>query len=257
MNKKSFYRNINIALGTILILHVIETMVMYWLFSENKPLEEIIINSKNTLLSFLIVIVVVYIAIIIYQTVKLNKSVKIFSHIFEEYRVGNYSYNVLEQKDRLEKEFHPLITKLDKVFSNVQKFDKLKETKIFTHHSRIKAILNLINEGGMIIDNSGDIIYINDIMKSNFSFLEEEINVLENVYDKHFEESMKRYIRDVLSEQMRKDSYRFFYKDSDEEITIKSHMYKNSKGEIGGAVFVVSGLTNLPSKKKSLIKKIS
>jgi transcriptional regulator with PAS, ATPase and Fis domain len=177
--------------------------------------------------------------------------------MLDEFRVGHYAFKASEQTEKLEKEFHPLIESIDKVFGNVLKFDKLKETKIYTHHSRIRGLMNLMEEGAMIVDNSGDIIYINDKLQENYKFLDEDVNIFENVYDNHFEEYMKKYINEVISSQMKKEATRMPLKDSDDEITVKSTMYKNKSGDVLGAIFLVSGLKDVASNKQNLVKKIS
>jgi len=256
MTNRSFYRSSILALVFILVLLVIETVALYLQFNSGNLLDKIVNDSTNIILSFLIIYVIAFISIMIYHPLKMKKSVKKLQHIFDELRGGNYQYDITNANDTIEKEFTPLLESIARVLQNIIKFDKLKEAKIFTQHSRITGLLSLMAEGAFVVDNTGEIIYINKVASSNYKFLAEDINILDTVLNNAFENSVKKYIKKVIDNQMRSEPKNLLNPDTGKEFTIKSVLYKNHSGVIQGAVFVLSGIKEQPSAISNLVKRI-
>jgi signal transduction histidine kinase len=101
-----------------------------------------------------------------------------------------------------------------------------------------------MSDGALIIDNSGEILYVNDVMKEKFKKLELEENkdFLDTIYPESFEKTIKKYVMEVISKGEKKDACTMFIPEMNLEFTIKSALYKNSNGDFLGAVFVITDL---------------
>lgn len=244
MKKRSFYESINVSLLIILIIYIVQVVILLFQFSSDHPMAQIINDSKNILFSFLLFFIIYYISIMILQPIKMKKSIKQFKHVFDEYRKGNYSYDLENISDSVEKEYVPLVESIKKMITNIIQFDKLKEIKISAHYGKLKALLALISDGAMIIDKSGEILYINEVMRTRFINLEldENRDFLDIIYPTSFEKTIKKYVRDVLTKGERKDPCTMLIPEMNLEFTIKSSLYKNRTGEFLGAVFIITDL---------------
>ncbi len=244
MKKRSFYESINISLLIILIIYIVQVVILLFQFSSDHPMTQIVNDSKNILFSFLLFFVIYYIAIMILQPLKMKKSIKQFKHVFDEFRKGNYSYDLENLTETVEKEYIPLVESIKKMITNIVQFDKLKEIKISAHYGKLKALLSLISDGAMILDKSGEILYINEVMRSRFINLEldENKDFLDIIYPNSFEKTIKKYVKEVLTKGEKKEPCSMFIPDMDLEFTIKSSLFKNRSGDFLGAVFIITDL---------------
>lgn len=244
MKKRSFYKSINISLLIMLITYIVQAIILIYQFNSGNPLNQIVNDSKNILFSFIILFIIYYISLMIYQPLKMKKSIKQLHHIFDEFRKGNYEYDLDSVTENIEKEYSPLIEVIKKMMVNIIQFDKLKKIKISAHFGKIKALLALMSDGALIIDNSGEILYVNDVMKEKFNKLELEENkdFLDTIYPESFEKTIKKYVMEVISKGEKKDACTMFIPEMNLEFTIKSALYKNSNGDFLGAVFVITDL---------------
>lgn len=245
MKKRSFYKSINISLIIMLITYLLQVLILIYQFNSGNPLEQIVNDSKNILYSFMILFIIYYISIIIYQPIKMRKTIKQLQHIFDEFRKGNYEYDLDNVSENVEKEYSPLVEAVKKMMANIIQFDKLKKIKISAHFGKIKALLSVMSDGALIIDNSGEILYVNEVMKDRFNKLELEENqdFLDTVYPESFEKTIKKYVMDVISKAEKREACTMYIPEMDLEFTIKSALYKNSNGDFLGAVFVITDLT--------------
>ncbi len=244
MKKRSFYKSINVSLFIMLITYIVQAVILIFQFNSGNPIEQIINDSKNILFSFIILFIIYYISLIIYQPIKMKKSIKQLQHIFDEFRKGNYDYDLESVTENIEKEYTPLIEAIKKMMANIIQFDKLRKIKISAHFGKIKALLSLMTDGALIIDNSGEILYVNDVMKERFIKLEldENKDFLDTIYPESFEKTIKKYVMEVISKGEKKEACTMFIPEMNLEFTIKSALYKNSNGDFLGAVFIITDL---------------
>jgi len=108
----------------------------------------------------------------------------------------------------------------------------------------------------MIIDNSGEILYINEVMKERFKKLEldENKDFLDTIYPDSFEKTIKKYVMEVISQEKKKDPCTMFITEMNLEFTIKSALYKNRNGDFLGAVFIITDLEEKFEKNKDQIE---
>lgn len=259
MKNKSFYKSSNISLLLILVMYIAQVVSLLYQFNSGHPVEQIINDSKNILFSFMILFVIYYIAIMISQPLKMKKSVKQIKHVLDEFKKGNYEYDIDSLYENIEKEYLPLLDSLKRMLANIIQFDKLKEAKIFSHHSKLKGLTALINDGTMIIEKSGEILYINEVMISNFGHLEldEDTNFLETYFPDSFEKSIKKYVKEVLVKGVKKEPCTLFLQDMEKQVTIKSSVFKSRSGDFLGGIFLITDLQPVKDEgNEELIKKI-
>lgn len=259
MRHKSFYRGSNISLLLILVLYILQVISLLYQFSSGNPVEQIINDSKNILFSFLILFIIYYISIMIYHPLKMRKSVKQIKHVLDEFRKGNYEYDLDNLYENIEKEFIPLIDALKRMLANIIQFDKLKEAKIFSHHSKLKGLTALTSDGAMIIEKSGEILYINEVMISNFGHLEldEDTNFLDTYFPDSFEKTIKKYVKEVLVKGVKKEPCRLLIQDIEKQVTIKSAIFKSRSGDFLGGIFLITDLKAINEEEnEELVSKI-
>lgn len=259
MKKRSFYNSINVSLLIILVTYIFQVVILLFQFSSDHPIEKISNDSKNILFSFLLLFIIYYITIMIYQPIKMKKSIKQLKHVFDEFRKGNYEYDLDNLTETIEKEYSPLVETIKKMIANIIQFDKLKEVKISAHFGKIKALLALTSDGAMIIDKSGEILYINEVMINRFRNLglEENKDFLDTMFPDYFEKTIKKYIQDVLINKEREEPCAMVMPEINLELIIKSALYKNRNGDFLGAVFMITNMEEIHATEPIEIEHIT
>ncbi|MCK4956226.1 MAG: hypothetical protein KAS49_01230, partial [Candidatus Cloacimonetes bacterium] len=161
-----------------------------------------------------------------------------------------------EYEKTTDKEFFTVIFSLKEMIKSIVKFDKLKKDKIVEHHNRIQAILNLTEDGFLIIDNMGKIIYSNDVILETFPSMQEKTNIIDSNFPPEIENNIKKYAILVIKSGSKQVSQNNFFPTLKKHITLKSAIVRDSTGEICGAVIALTNLPKLSEDKKIEQKKI-
>ena len=153
----------------------------------------------------------------------------------------------------MNKLFEKLIySKLSKKFDirYQEKFDLLKKEKIVEHHNRIQAILNLAEDGFLILDSKGAIVYINDLLLNVFPPFQEKKSIIDSNFNPEIENNIKKYAISVIKSGSKQPSQNNFFPSLKKHITLKSAVVRNSFGVVCGAVIALSNLPKSDEKRK-------
>ena len=249
MNNKFTYRLRLILISLSLIILTTEIIILNILQNNDPRLIALHHESiRNTLyiasFIYFILAVIAYFNLPIY----FRRSLLRVKSILRDIQQGIYDteINMEEEKEILDPAIYELMLQVNEMKETVKIFDNLKREKIFEQYSRIKTILRIIQDGALILDNKGKIIFINDNLTETFPLLVEGENFLEKSYPEEIEQNLKKLALTSLRERKRLESVQCLIPSLNRHITIVSALVRNESGDIIGMALIVS---NLEKKK--------
>ena len=253
--KLSFTAKIRLIIILLFMISLIQGIIIFRLTANFTDTIQLKLDIQNTVYVTLFLQLVLVLILFFYIPIFLNKAFSDIHQILKEISKGIYSIDIdLENYERkLDKEFYAVISSVKKMLDSILKFDLLKKEKIVEHHNRITAILNLTEDGFIILDIKGNIVYINDIVTGIFPSLSEKVNMIDSKFPPEIENNIKKYIVNVLKNKTKRDTHQFFVPTLKKHIFLNSGIIRDARGEAKGAVIA---LTNLDRKKTDKTKEL-
>jgi signal transduction histidine kinase len=203
---------------------------------------------RNILLVILILQACIVIFLISYLPTYLKKMLSGIENIISEVARGNYNQDIdIENyKKSYDKELVDVVEILQKMLTIIMKFDSLKKDKIQEQRGRILALLNLTENGFLIVNKKGDIVYVNDFIKEHFPNMSEDINLLEANFGLEIDNNIKKYVSSIIKSQSKNRQQRFYMASMKRHIILRSELVRDANGNFIGAVI---GIYNLIKKE--------
>jgi len=214
----------------------------------NFNIEQVKMDVQNTIYITLFIQLLFVLILLFYIPVFLQKSFAGIHGILKEISKGIYSidFEAENLEASLDKEFYTIILTIKFMLKSIKKFDELKKDKIIEHHNRIVSLLNLTNDGFMILDIRGNVVYINDLIIDIFPTINEKVNMIDSKFPPEVENNIKKYAVNVIKKRTKQEPLQFFIPALKRHITLKSAIIRNSSGTPTGAVI---SFMNLEKKK--------
>ncbi|MCD4818974.1 MAG: PAS domain-containing protein [Candidatus Cloacimonetes bacterium] len=245
--KLSITGKIRLIIITLLLISFVQGMIIINLTTKLDNMKNLQIDLHNTVYITWFLQFVFSMILIFYLPIFLHKAFSKIHLKLKEISQGNYNIetNLQGLEFSMNKEFYAILVSIKEMLRSIRSFDNLKKEKIIEHHHRIKAILNLTNEGFIIADIKGKIVYINDLVTEIFPQLEENVNIVDSNFPPEIEHHIKKYIIEVLKTERKKDLQQFFIPNLKRHIGLNSALVRNHDGKAIGVVIV---FTNLDKK---------
>lgn len=249
----SFTGKIRVILLILFAASMIQALVILSLVSNYSDPTTLKMDIQNTILITIFFQFLLVIILIIYIPIFLHKAFADVHLILKDIARGNYNIELDMDHlgSRLDSEFLAIIKSIKEMLKSIVTFDNLKKEKIVEHHNRILALLNLAENGFIILDINGNIVYLNDKVSEAFKTILPNSNVIETNYPPEVENNLKKYIVNILKTRSKQDSQQFFIPSLKRHIAISSGIVRDAEGEMKG---VVIGLSNLEKKKTEKVK---
>ncbi|MBT3169343.1 MAG: PAS domain S-box protein [Candidatus Cloacimonetes bacterium] len=230
----------------ILLISLFQTvyfLVNMELFTDLNLLK---LNFQNTIIITFFAQFIFILLLFFYLPISLKKSFSNTKNLLKDIGKGLYSIEINLDEKRKD-EFYELSETIAETLQSIQIFDKLKKDKVMEHHQRINAILNLSDNGFIILDLNGNIIYINDPVLETFANIQEKTNLLNTNFPPEIENNIKKYAIKILQTQTKQDAHQFFLPNLKRHIVINGKIIRNLDGAATGAILA---LTNIQKKKQ-------
>lgn len=246
--KISFTARIRTILLVLFAISLVQGLIILNLIFSESSYHSLVIDIQNTIIITFFLQFIVVIALFYYLPVFLHRAFSDIHAILKDITKGIYTIEIDldDYKQRTGKEFYAVIMTLKEMLKSIRTFDQLKKEKIIEHHSRIISILNLTENGFLILDMKGNIVFINDTVTDIFKTLSENINMLETNFPPDVENNLKKYVVELIKHETKLEPRQFFLP------SLKKHLGLNSaivRGPAGEATGVIVSISNL--KKKS------
>lgn len=248
--KLSFTGKIRLFVTLLFIVAILQAGIILHLINNSSSFTQLKIDIQNTLFIGIIVQFFIVLITVIYVPIFLNRAFSEINNIIKDITHGVYNIDLDLENYRLkiDKEFYTVISLLKDMLLSILTFDKLKKEKILEHHNRIVSILNLTDDGFMILDIKGNFIYLNEKVTDTFPALDDKTNIIEANYPPEIENNIKKYVINIFNSQTKQEPQQFFIPTLKRHIILNSAMIRNASGQPIGAIIA---LTNLEKRKQS------
>jgi len=247
--KISFTGKIRLLILLIFIIVLIQAGVVLHLLGNSIDLIQMRIDIQNTIFITIFVQFILALILIFYIPVFLHKAFLEIHNIIKDISQGIYNIDIDTDnfKRSLDKEFYTVMLSLKDMLRSILSFDKLKKDKIVEHHNRIVSLLNLTDDGFIIMDMKANIAYINDKILEAFPALSEKTNMIETNFPPEIENNIKKYVLNILKSKTKQESQQFFVPSMKRHIALNSAIIRDSNGFPTG---VIVSFKNLDKKKQ-------
>ncbi|MCD4828345.1 MAG: hypothetical protein K8R90_02795 [Candidatus Cloacimonetes bacterium] len=217
-----------------------------------QQLEERIVERQkeiqNICIIFLVFIFIVGVVFFFNVSGFQSRSLTDLRHLLQEIARGNYNLAIDTDvfEERNDAAVQELIELTAKAVSTVSHFDQAKKEKIVEHLGRIQAMLKLTENGYIILTFEGQIKFISDNVIDVFPVLSTEVNVRESNFPPEVDNTVIRYINDLLRDRGKAEPQQYFIPALKRHITLRSAVVRDTGGIPIGAVV---GLYNIEKRK--------
>lgn len=248
--KISFIARIRTILLVVFAISLVQGLIIINLISVESNYHSLVIDIQNTIIITFFLQFIVVIALFYYLPVFLHRAFSEINSILTDISRGIYTIDIDldEYKQRTGKEFFAVIVTLKEMLKSIRTFDQLKKEKIIEHHSRIISILNLTENGFLILDLKGNIVFINDAVTEAFKSLTEATNILDTNFPPDVENNLKKYVVELLKSLTKLEPRQFFVPSLKKHLGLNSAIVRGPGGEASGAIVSISNLTKKPDK---------
>ena len=249
----SFTGKTRIIIILLFAVSMVQGLVVLSLVNNSTDPATLKMDIQNTILITIFFQFLLVIILMIYIPIFLHKAFADIHQILKDITKGMYNVELDMEyfKSNVDREFLLIIESIRQMLKSIVTFDKLKKDKIVEHHNRILALLNLAENGIIILDDNGNIVYINDRLTDAFKSLSEQTNLMETNYPPEVENNLKKYISTLLKTRTKQDNLQYFIPSLKRHIALHSARVRDADGVMRGAVVSVS---NLEKKKSDKVK---
>ncbi len=246
--KYTFSNKIRIIIIVLFIITLVQGLLITKILHSNATLDVIKGNISNTIVISIFFSFTITILLYFYLPVFLKTSLKPIHKKLKEIGKGSYNIdlNSDNSKNKMDSEFYAIVESISEMLDVILVFDNLKKVKIIEQTNRIKAILNLANEGFLVVSKKGEIAYVNGPVKSVYPIFEEDSNFVEKSFQSDIENNLKKYVLNILNNQTKSEDFSYYVSSLKRHITLSSAIVKDENSKFNG---VVIRMSNIEKKK--------
>ncbi len=248
--KFSYTNKIRLLIIFLLLIVSLQGVIIYNMTHFDLSTSELKENIRNVIHIGGFLYFVFSMLLIFYIPVFLKGSLSHIHKILKDLSQGDYSHEIdlSKYKNELDKEFYEIVKSIKSMQEVIYRFDKKKKEKIIKNRNRLRSLLNMTESGFIILEMSGEVVYVNDAIVSNFKTITENVNIAETHFLPDIENSIKKYVLGILKTRSNQENQQFYIPSLKRHVTIKSSIIKNTKGKPVG---IVIGVMNIEKKKTS------
>ena len=248
--KLSFTGKIRFLIIIMFIVAIVQAGIILHLINNSNSFFQMKLDVQNSIFIGLFIQFLLTLIIIFYVPIFLHKAFTEIHNIIKDITQGIYTIDIdLDvYKTTIDKQFFAILSQLKDMAISVATFDKLKKEKILEHHNRIVSILNVTDDGFMIIDIKGNFVYMNEKVTETFPALSDKSNIIEANFPPEIENNIKKYTLNILDSHTKQEPQQFFVPALKRHIVLNSAMIRDAAGQPTGAIIA---LTNMEKRKQT------
>ncbi|MBC8384325.1 MAG: hypothetical protein H8E57_02265 [Candidatus Cloacimonetes bacterium] len=250
--KISFTLKIRLILILLFLISLIQGILILYLIRDFSSIAQLKMDIQNTIYITIFLQFILAMILVFYIPVFLQKAFSGINRTLEEITKGVYTCEIVDQnyETSLDKEFYSVMLTIKRMLNSILIFDNLKKEKIIEHHNRILALLKLTENGFLILDKIGNIVFINDKVSDVFPSLLVNINMIDTKFPPEVESGIKKYIVNLIQKQSRQEFQQYYSPKLKRHIGLSCAIVRDSIGEMSGAVVAISNLDKKKTEKK-------
>jgi len=223
----SFTKWLKLFLAAFFVLALLQAVgvILTVRYAEMAPFARAqIINIE---IIFILIFFSLLSSVFVYIPIVFRRSLKRFFDFCDEINRGRLDYEIRGEVGR---ELTLLADALNGALQSFRDYDYLKKSKIIEQYNRIHAVLDIIEDGILILDEERNVLHINNALrifwdlKSDFTGKPlEELSLRPEIF---------RYIDHTLKSKIRSEIKKIYIKELGRHIQLSNAMVRNEKGEV-------------------------
>ncbi len=245
--KISIKKRISTFLLLLILLSALQYILVTISFGQLRAQVFTFSELRTVMLIVLLLQIFIVIILLSYLPNYLKRMCSVIQTIVDDISRGNYAQEIdlEEYRKSCDKELVDVVESMKKMLLIILKFDSMKKGKIQEQRGRIVALLNLTENGFMIVNRKGDIVYNNDIIKEHFPTMTEDKNIVETNFGLDIDNNIKAYVTEIIKTQSKNRSRQFYMASMRKHIALRSELVRDTDGNFIGSVI---GIFNLSKK---------
>lgn len=243
-------RRIGFLLAFLLFLTALQMLLVFLTLDPSRNFAEVRNEALMIMLIFFLLQFAITVLVIAQLPYYLKKYLSSIEDIISSISGGNYNFEIdLEEKmEQRDKEVVDVIDSIKKAMDVIIRFDSLKRLKIQEQRARIISLLNLTENGFIIINRKGDVVYINYLISEYFHTIKENVNIVETSFSLEIDRNIQSYISAIIRNKEKLMPKNFYMSTLKRHITLKSEIIRDANGDFDGTVI---GIYNLLKDNKA------
>ncbi|MCB5250994.1 MAG: hypothetical protein RBS16_06730 [Candidatus Cloacimonadales bacterium] len=239
--KFGFSSKIRMFILIVLAISLISNLALLAVISSHNIDEPLKNDLSNIIWGSLIIIFAASLYFLAKVENMLAKALAAVKYLIGEISKGNYNVrtDIIVDKDPVISKVFDSAIKMQEIIIH---YDNLKKEKIIENRNRILSMINLSEDGFIILGIRGNIIFLSDNIKRTFKNIEENIDLVNTYFQPDFELSIKKHLLGVLKSHTNLDAQAYYISSLKRHINVKSSIIRDSKGIPIGIVACVSNL---------------
>ncbi len=238
----------------VLLMSMLSNFALLYFISVN-PIDKMIKNDlSNIIWGSLIIHFAISLYLIANVSNYLSKALNSVRYLITEVSKGNYNVQLDIPYDH-DPEITQLVEALQKMQEVILYYDNLKKEKIVENRNRIISMINLSEDGFIILSIKGQIIYISDLIKTHFKYLEENTDIVNTHFQADVELSIKKYIMNIIKTHSKSEPQTYYISSFKKHIYVKGSLVRDSRGVPIGIVICINNLHDSEKQEDSKFTK--
>lgn len=238
----------------VLLMSMLSNFALLYFISVN-PIDKMIKNDlSNIIWGSLIIHFAISLYLIANVSNYLSKALNSVRYLITEVSKGNYNVQLDIPYDH-DPEITQLVEALQKMQEVILYYDNLKKEKIVENRNRIISMINLSEDGFIILSIKGQIIYISDLIKTHFKYLEENTDIVNTHFQADVELSIKKYIMNIIKTHSKSEPQTYYISSFKKHIYVKGSLVRDSRGIPIGIVICINNLHDSEKQEDSKFTK--
>lgn len=236
MWKDSFTARLRVFLAITMLLVIVNAALVISETQSANDIMQIKSDLQNIEYIFVFVFFLLAVMLFFYIPLMLNRKLREIHRLLREITEGNYYPEIDMKNFDQDREFREFVEAIQKMLQVVVKFDQLKAEKITEHNNRIIGLMNLSCSGFIIVAESGDVTYTNDLVKDNFNEFQKNVNFYDDIFSPDIEKYIKPYVVEILRSGSRGKDMIVHFESYHHDVTVKSYVVRDEAGEPIGTI---------------------
>lgn len=237
--KKSLHSRYQILLIGFFALYVVESILIFLAVLQSDNPAKLASDTHSLLILFMFVQFVYFIILFYFIPYQYNRAFREIHQLFREISEGKYQIDLDAKSYHQDEEVVALMADLQKMMGIISRFDNLKGDKIHEQHQRMQMLLDMLPQGCLILNITGEIIYVNELIRKYFPALTENLNIIETFLPEEIEAELKPLFLETFKTGSNLHNKKVTISSLATTFNVNSNVVHNRKGQPTGAIFLI------------------
>ncbi|HOD17251.1 MAG TPA: hypothetical protein PKJ14_01210 [Candidatus Cloacimonadota bacterium] len=236
--KKSLQSHFRLLLFFFFLVSILESVLIFLAVRQTDNPQKLVSDTHLLVLLFLFIQFVFFVILYYYIPYQYSRAFEELKKIMKEISEGKYQFDLENRTAHQAREIADLMSALQDMMNVINRFDSLKTEKISEQHIRTQQLINMLPQGCLIMNITGEILYVNRVAAKFFPELTENLNILETYLTQTVETEFKPLLINSIKSGENLHNRKLGISELGITLNINSSIVKNRKNQPTGVIFL-------------------